>query len=128
MSEEPGSVTLTGHPICVSEDLLDLLLVKEVVFVSIIIVENEVDLLIFLVSEGLKVAIFAILLILHIVFECFLDLLECKETVMVVVSETPEFGHIGGIESKAVFLQVFMYLLLVQFIVSVGVHLIEHLL
>ena len=128
MSEEPGSITLTGHPICVSEDLLDLLLVKEVVFVSIIIVENEVDLLVFLVSEGLKVAIFAILLILHIVFECFLDLLECKETVVVVVCETPEFGHVGGIKSEAVLLQVFMYLLLVQFIVSIGVHLIEHLL
>ncbi len=128
MSEEPGSVTLASHPVCVSEDLLDLLLVKEVVFVSIIIVENEVHLLIFLVSKGLKVAIFAILLILHIVFKGFLDLLECKETVMVVVCETPELGHIRGIESEAVLLQILICLLLVQFIISVCVHFIEHLL
>jgi len=128
LSEEPGSVTLTGHPVCVSEDLLDLLLVKEVIFVSIIIVENEVHLLIFLVSEGLKVAIFAIILILHFVFEGFLDLLQCKETIMVAVCETPEFCHIGGIESEAVILQILINLLLDQFIVSVCVHLIEHLL
>ena len=128
LREEPGCVTFIGHPIGVGEDLLDFLLVEEVAFVSVIIVENEVHFLVFLVSERLKVAIFTILLILHFVLEGFLDLLESKETVVVVVCETPELSHIRGVESEAVLLQVLIYLLLDQFIVSVGVYLIEQLL
>jgi hypothetical protein len=50
---------VTGVQTCALPIFLDLLLVKEVVFVSIIIVENKVHLLVFLVSKGLKVAIFA---------------------------------------------------------------------
>ena len=84
--------------------------------------------MVFLVSERLEVAIFTILLILHFVLEGFLDLLESKETVVVVVCETPEFSHIRGVESEAVLLQVLIYLLLDQFIISVGVYLIEQLL
>jgi hypothetical protein len=47
---------------------------------------------------------------------------------VVVVCETPEFSHIRGVESEAVLLQVLIYLLLDQFIISVGVYLIEQLL
>ncbi len=94
MRKEPGCVTFIGHPIGVGKDLLDLLLVEEVAFVSVIIVENEVHFLVFLISERLEVAIFTILLILHFVLEGFLDLLESKETVVVVVCETPELSHI----------------------------------